>query len=66
MPAIFLLQIRLRIPPLLKKVVLDDYEGVAQRGRALPLPRSAHGRPSVAQVRQRRAIDVPPVPQGCR
>jgi hypothetical protein len=69
-------QLRLHIPPLLKKVVLDDSTQVGAvrlwslmgqvsrsksnfchlalqvnlNGRLLPLPRSGHGRPSVADI----------------
>ncbi len=42
--------LRLRMPPLLKKVVLDDFKAVVGAGRALPLPRPAHGRPSAAET----------------
>lgn len=43
-------QLRLRMPPLLKKVALDDHTQVTLHGRVLLLPRSAHGRPSVADI----------------
>ncbi len=42
--------LRLRMPPLLKKVALDDFKAVVGAGRALPLPRPAHGRPSAAEA----------------
>lgn len=44
------LQLRLRIPAPLKKVVLDDHERVTQKGLALRLPRSKDDKPSVADI----------------
>jgi mortality factor 4-like protein 1 len=43
-------QLRLRIPATLKQIILDDYDRVTQQGLALPLPRSAHGSPVVADI----------------
>lgn len=43
-------QLRLHIPPLLKKVVLDDSEQINLKGMLLPLPRNAHGRPTVNDI----------------
>ena len=43
-------QLRLRIPHLLKQVVLDDYVLITQQGRILPLPRPSHARPSAGQT----------------
>lgn len=43
-------QLRLHIPPLLKKIVLDDSEQVNLKGQLLPLPRKAHGRPTVNDI----------------
>jgi mortality factor 4-like protein 1 len=42
--------LRLRIPPLLKKVALDDHEQIVQNGLYLPLPRNKHSRPSVSLI----------------
>lgn len=38
------------MPPMLKMVVLKDFELVTQSGQLLPLPRSAHCRPSAAEA----------------
>lgn len=43
-------QLRLHIPPLLKKVVLDDSTQVNLKGTLLPLPRNMHGRPTVNDI----------------
>ncbi|KAL4427963.1 hypothetical protein ABPG75_002052 [Micractinium tetrahymenae] len=43
-------QLRLHIPPLLKKVVLDDSEQINLKGMLLPLPRNVNGRPTVNDI----------------
>jgi hypothetical protein len=62
-------QLRLRVPPLLKKIALDDHAQVTQRGLALQLPRPAHARPSVTAVLRdwreaQRAADAQPPEEG--
>lgn len=42
--------LRLKMPALLKKVVVDDYECIMQKGLVLPLPRKTHRRPTVQQI----------------
>jgi len=42
-------QLRLRIPPSLKNIILEDYRQTVQHGRILGIPRS-EGKPSVAQI----------------
>ena len=44
------LQLRLAIPPVLKKMLVDDHEQVVSKGTVLPLPRSAWHRPTVNQI----------------
>lgn len=43
-------QLRLHIPATLKTIIMQDYEQVTQAGQLLPLPRSAHYRPTVHQI----------------
>jgi len=43
-------QLRLRIPPALKQVVLDEYERVFHQGAVLPLPRNEYSRPTVSEI----------------
>jgi hypothetical protein len=43
-------QLRIRIPAHIKRILLEDHDAVTQRGMALALPRPARGRPSVADV----------------
>ena len=43
-------QLRLTIPPSLKQMILDDHDLITHQGRILPLPRSNHSKPSVAQL----------------
>lgn len=43
-------QLRLRIPHILKQIILDDYELINQQGKILPLPRPNHARPSAGQA----------------
>ena len=42
--------LRLHMPPLLKKVLLDDFKQHNVVGALLPLPRKTHGRPSVSDI----------------
>ena len=43
-------QLRIRVPPVLKKIVLDDHDLITEQGKILPLPRPTHSRPSVAEI----------------
>jgi len=42
--------LRLRMPVLLKKIIIDDNEQILQHGKILALPRSKYGRPTVAEI----------------
>lgn len=43
-------QLRLRMPPALKQVVVDDYDMSVHKGMVLPVPRHAHEKPTVKEI----------------